>query len=45
VPNPADTTKDAGAPLVFAAVVKESKLPFTIDAAGKADVAGWIRYV
>jgi len=45
VPNPADTTKDAGAPLVFAAVVKESKLPATVDAAGKTDVAGWIRYV
>ena len=45
VPNPADTTKDAGAPLVFAAVVKESKLPVAIDAAGKADVAGWIRYL
>jgi hypothetical protein len=45
VPNPADTSKDAGAPLVFSAVVKDSNLPFTIDAAGKADVAGWIRYV
>ncbi|QWY79636.1 head decoration [Arthrobacter phage Persistence] len=45
VPNTADTTKDAGAPLVFAAVVKESKLPATVDAAGKTDVAGWIRYV
>jgi len=45
VPNPADTTKDAGAPLCFAAVVKESKLPFALDAAGKTDVAGWIRYL
>jgi len=45
VPNPADTTKDAGAPLLFAGVVKESKLFLPIDAAGKADVAGWIRYV
>jgi hypothetical protein len=45
VPNTADTTKDAGAPLLFAGVVKESKLPATVDAAGKADVAGWIRYL
>ena len=45
VPNPADTTKDAGAPLLFAGVVKESKLPATVDSAGKADVAGWIRYL
>ena len=45
VPNTADTTKDAGAPLLFAGVVKESKLPAIPDAAGKTDVAGWIRYV
>lgn len=45
VPNIADTTKDAGAPLLFAAVVKESKLPAAVDAAGKTDVAGWIRYL
>lgn len=45
VPNTADTTKDAGAPLLFAGVVKESKLPAAVDAAGKTDVAGWIRYI
>lgn len=45
VPNPADTTKGAGAPLLFAGVVKSSKLPIAVDTAGKADVAGWIRYL
>lgn len=45
VPNPADTTKDAGAPLLFSGVVKSSKLPVAVDTAGQADVAGWIRYL
>lgn len=45
VPNTADTTKDAGAPLLFAGVVKESKLPATVSAAAKSAVAGWVRYV
>lgn len=45
VPNTADTTKDVGAPLCFSAVVRSSKLPAAVDAAGQTDVAGWIRYV
>lgn len=45
VPNAADTTKDVGAPLLFAGVVKESKLPAIPSAAAKTAVAGWIRYV
>ncbi|MCZ9884144.1 head decoration protein [Arthrobacter sp. B2a2-09] len=45
VPNPANTAVDAGSALRFAGVVKESKLPITIDAAGKVDLASWIRFV
>ncbi|NKG21102.1 head decoration protein [Paeniglutamicibacter terrestris] len=37
--------RDAGAALFFAGVIKASKLPITIDTAGKADLAAWIRFV
>lgn len=38
VPNTADTTKDVGAALLVHGFVKLSRLPFTLDANGQADL-------
>lgn len=38
VPNPLDTTKDAGGAVVACGFIKLSKLPFTLDANGQADL-------
>lgn len=38
VPNTADTTKDVGAAMVVHGFVRLSKLPFTLDANGQADL-------
>ena len=38
IPNLLDLTKDAGGALVVAGFVKESRLPRTVDANGKADL-------
>ena len=37
VPNPADTTKDVGGALVVCGMVKLSRLPVALDAAGQAE--------
>lgn len=38
VPNPADTTKDIGGAAVVCGMVKLSKLPIALDAAGQTDL-------
>ncbi|MEU0992000.1 head decoration protein [Streptomyces sp. NPDC005953] len=45
VPAPAVNTLDPAAALFVHGKVRESRLPVAVDAAGKADVAGSIRFV
>jgi hypothetical protein len=45
VKAPAATTTDVGAALFVHGKVRESRLPVAVDSAGKADVAGRIRFI
>jgi hypothetical protein len=45
VKAPASNTVDVGAAMFTHGKVRESRLPVAVDAAGKADVAGSIRFI
>ncbi|WP_125262322.1 head decoration protein [Streptomyces alboflavus] len=45
VKAPTDNTRDPAAALLTHGKVRESRLPVAVDAAGKTDVAGSIRFV